>query len=167
MQFQVVVLVPHDTQDLVAEVTRLMDPYNLEHEAPPYKIYYDDPEGVARLAAAFGLSSADLKAVAAKMIELGDDAGVDEGGLYEVTTVNPQGQWDGWILDSLEDDVCPVPALSRDIPFCGVVTPDGQWHDFFPGWDWPDEKQAELLEQVYQLIDGFQNYLAVVLDCHR
>jgi hypothetical protein len=31
MRFEVVVLLPHNTQDVLAAVTGLMDPYNTEH----------------------------------------------------------------------------------------------------------------------------------------
>jgi hypothetical protein len=167
MQFPVVVLLPHGTHDIVPAVTRLMDPYNAEHEVPPYKDDYDDPEGIARLAAAFGLPSADPQAVAAKINERGDDAGIDDRGLYEVSTLNPQWQWDGWILHSVDEDVYPVPTLPRDLPVYGVLTPDGQWREFFPGWDWPEEKRAELQKRAYHLIDSFPDCLAVMLDCHR
>lgn len=167
MRFEVVVLLPRDTPDVVAAVTDLMDPYNTEHEVPPYKKYLDDAEGVARLAGAFGLPSPDPEAVAAKIAAHGDEAGVDDGGLYWVTTANPQGHWDGWMLHDLQEDVTPVSALPPAVDLWGVVTPDGTWHDFENEWDWPEERKADSRRRARELIDQFPDHLAVMLDCHR
>jgi hypothetical protein len=165
MRFEVVVLLPQDTQDVVAAVTRVMDPYNVEHEVPPYKEYVE-AEGVVRLAAAFRLPIPDPEAVAAEIIAQGDEAGVDDGGLYWITTCNPRGQWDGWMLHDQRDDVQPVLALPRGLQVYDVVTPDGVWHDFEYGWDWPEDRKADSRRRARELIESFPDYLAVMLDCH-
>jgi hypothetical protein len=133
----------------------------------PQKEYLVDAEGLARLAVAFGLPSPDPEAVAAALASQGEEAGVDEVGLYWVTTANPQGHWDGWMLHDLQDDVRPVPALPPDVDVWGVVTPDGAWHDFEYGWDWPEEQKADSQRRARELTNRFPDHLAVMLDCHR
>jgi hypothetical protein len=77
--------------------------------------------------------------------EFSCDAGVDERGLYELTTFNCNGHWDGWTPmkylprnskganrwgKELAQSVCLVDELPPDknIPH-SMVTPDGKWHD--------------------------------------
>jgi hypothetical protein len=169
MRFTTVVLLPPDTPDSMAAVTRLMSPYDTKHEEAAYKQYVDAGEA-ARLAAHFGAHGhpvATLEELATTMTELtGDETGVEDGRLFWITTANPQGHWDGWMLHSLQEDVWPVPTMPRDLRFFDVVTPDGHWHEFGWKWDLPDEEKAEVYRHAYALVDRFPDHLAIVLDCH-
>ncbi|HEX9035478.1 MAG TPA: hypothetical protein VF808_00640 [Ktedonobacterales bacterium] len=167
MRFSVVVLIPRSTEDIVALVTRMMDPYNLNHATPPRKEHFRDPVGIARLAAAFRLPVATPEAVAAELVAEGHEAGIDADGLYWVTTDNPRGDWDGWALWHFTDDARSTAAPNPDVEVWGVITPDSEWHDFSCGWDWPAEKKAVFQRQAQSLIATHPDCLAVILDCHR
>ncbi len=168
MQYQAVALIPPDTlqADIVATVTRLMEPYDLAHEVAPYKDYIE-AEGIARLASAFRLQAADPEALLARFADYDEEAGIDENGLFVMTTLNPDGRWDGWTLRSLQDSVIPVQDLPANTVAHAVVTPDGQWHDFMPGWNWSETQVGAMSQEARDLIMGFAGYIAVMLDCHR
>ncbi len=150
----------------MAAVSQLMRPYDLALEVAPYKKYID-AEGIARLAAAFNLPSAEPPVLLARLAEYDEEAGVDENGLYVITTLNPDGHWDSWTLRNLQDDVSPVTALSMNIEAHAVITPDGQWHDFEPLWNSSEAQLAAKQKEARKLIMSFLTSIAVTLDYHR
>jgi hypothetical protein len=65
----------------------------------PYRDYKDDPK-IERLAEIYGVDASDLEALAATLIKDGDRlCGIDETGLYEVTTYNPDSKWDWYTVE--------------------------------------------------------------------
>ncbi|MBW4622866.1 MAG: hypothetical protein KME17_26340 [Cyanosarcina radialis HA8281-LM2] len=96
-----------------------------------------------------------------------DEAGVDEEGLYGISTNNPQGWWDSWVIenwiDSLEDksvfsigEFIELIDEDPEISPMVVVEPDGKWHDqegVDPTW------QKEILS-------NYPDYLVVLCDLH-
>lgn len=170
MQFQTIVLVPKDTSDLMATVAEMMAPYDQAISVEPYRTRLDQAE-LERLAAALRLTSIDpetvIEAMRARFHEEGEEWRLDEEGMYNITDLNPRGEWDGWMLHHLSDDVWPVSTMPRDVEAWAVVTPDGEWHDLRRGW-WEDtaEQRAERRRMAYDILDRYPNHLAVLLDCH-
>lgn len=168
MRYQAVVLIPSDTPstDKITVVSRLMEPYDLAREVAPYKEHIDS-EGIARLAAAFHLPSAEPEALVDRFAGYGEEAGIDDTGLYVMTTLNPCGHWDSWTLWSLQGIATPVLADSTSIEIGAVITPDGEWHGFAPGWDSPEAQKAVQQRAARDLILSFPKFVAVMLDYHR
>lgn len=170
MQFQTIVLVPQGTPDLMATVTEMMAPYDQAISVESYRQHIDQT-GLERLAATFRLPSADpgmvVEAMHARFYEEGEEWGIDEEGVYNITDLNPRGEWDGWMLHDVTKDAWPVSGMPRDIEAWAVVTPDGEWHDLRRGW-WEDaaQQRAERNRKAYEFIDRYPDYVAVLLDCH-
>jgi hypothetical protein len=181
MHFLTVVLLPQEEVpreegqveegQLYEALHHLLAPYdrNLEPEGPIHKEYYD-ARTIEKFAALYGIPPAHLPEIAARLSqEWGVDVGVDELGLYDLTTLNPNRKFDYWIVRNMETDIWPVRDMPRDLLPVAVVTPDGHWHDMGAEWRPGDliasEKQA-IGQRAYSLIDQYPECQAVALDCH-
>ncbi len=167
MQFRVLVLIPKETTDIVATVTRLMEPYDFTRTAPPHNELVPEDE-IHFMADAFGLAADDLEAI---MAELHADSGfpctIEDGKIYWMTTDNPQGRWDSWRLQRLQDSMWLAADVPRNTAPVAVITPDGEWHDLGI-WDNPMESEAiPYRERADEFLQRYPEYLAVVVDCHR
>jgi hypothetical protein len=112
MQFLTIVLVPSETQEILATVTQLVAPYDIERTVPARKEYapHDELEYLLEVYEPHGLRREDVDAVVAALQEdTGFVCGHDAGGFWYMTTENPQGKWGGWRLHSLQDDSWPPP----------------------------------------------------------
>lgn len=163
--------VPHEEDTIYSTLDHLLDPYysELEPDGPMHKEYYD-AHAIANFAAHYCVRPSNLPKIAAKLRnEWGADYGVDEGGLYVLTNLNPNRKLDYWILHNFETDVRRARDMPRDLLPSAVVTPDGQWHDMGEEWSSRDltasERQA-VGQRAYALIDQYPESQTVALDCH-
>jgi hypothetical protein len=171
MQFLTLVVVPNETQEIVVTLTRLMAPYDVERTAPARKEYvpHDELEYLLEVYEPYGLRREDVEAVVAALQEdTGFVCGHDETGFWYLTTENPQAQWDGWRLQSLQDDSWPTTApLPEGLYPAAVVTPDGAWRDMGARWNMTNEHKAALRARIADLLAQYPAHLAVLLQCHR
>jgi hypothetical protein len=162
-----------DEDAVVARVSSLMEPYSEHNDVTEYKRYVSEEN--------LELYRENFR------IEAGDDAnfrkyfyywfnkraGIDEQGVYELTVVNPKGQWDSWILYPYFDNlpaVIPVLQFPEDQSMYALVTPDGEWNTRGKvGW-WGTSKddmtRQQWLEHFQQLIKRYPDHFIVTLDCH-
>jgi hypothetical protein len=92
----------------------------------------------------------------------------DEQGYYYVSSENPHGYWDGWILHDVQTDVYRLPDASMSgIDPLAVLTPDGVWHEMPYRWNETTQQTAQRQHLVEQVLAHYPAYLAVRLDCHR
>lgn len=167
MQFRVLVLIPEETTDIVATVTRMMEPYDFTRTTPTHKELVPEDE-IHFIADAFGLAGDDLEAIMAELqADSGFPSSIEDGKIYWMTTDNPQGQWGTWRLQPLQDSMWLAADVPRNITPVAVITPDGEWHDLGI-WDNPMEIAAiPYRERVDEFLQRNPDYLAVVVDCHR
>lgn len=170
MQFLTIVVVPDEASDVVAAVTGLMEPYNVERPVAARKAYVPQEEldYLVEVYAPYGLKRDDVDAVVTQLEEdTGFACGHDEGRYWWMTTDNPQGKWDGWRLASLQDDSWPATAALPEQLFpSAIVTPDGMWHDLGARWDMNDEQAQALRGRAAELLAQYPSHLAVALHCH-
>lgn len=167
MQFYVFVVVPSNTEDVVATVTRLMEPYELYREVPLHKEFVPEHE-IQEVVTTFGVDAGDLEAVMAGLRdESGFECGIESGRIYWMTTDNPQGQWDSWRLRSLRDDVWPVSVIPKDHVPSAIVTPDGVWHDLGDKWNMAEDEKIDVWKKAEALLEQYASCLGVMLYCHR
>lgn len=170
MQFLTLVLVPNETQDILAAVTRLMAPYDVERSVPARKEYvpHDELDYLLEVYEPYGLRREDVDAVVAALQEdTGFVCGYDAGGFWYMTTDNPEGQWGGWRLQNLQDSSWPsTTPLPEGLYPAAVVTPDGAWHDISAGWNLTNESQVALRARIADLLAHYPAHLAVLLQCH-
>ena len=171
MQFLTVVVVPAESPDAVAAITHLMEPYDVERAVAARKQYVPQEEldYLVEVYGPYGLNRDDVDAVVAELEEdTGFVCGYDEGGIWYLTTDNPQGKWDGWRLQRLPDDSWPATAaLPEHLHPAAIVTPDGVWHDLGARWDMSDEQAQALRARAAELLAQYPSHLAVALHCHR
>lgn len=178
MHFPVLVLIPPNTTNVWETVERLLLPYFIEYgETMPRKEYMST-KAIENMAVRYHLRPTDLEKIAAKLRkEVGKDfkrhgltfeCGVDEQGLFHISTANPQGKYDYWTIHDEERDVLPISALPEWLAPEGIVTPDGQWHDI---GDYGESRPTEayltgVRQRARELLAGFPEYLVVWVDCH-
>ncbi len=170
MQFWTIVVVPAESRDAVAAITRLMEPYDIERSVAARKEYvpHEELDLLVEVYGPYGLNHDDVDAVVAALEEdTGFVCGHDEGGIWYMTTDNPQGHWDGWRLRSLQDDSWPATAaLPEHLYPAAIVTPDGLWHDLEARWDLSDEQAMAVQARAAELLAQYPSHLAVALHCH-
>ena len=172
MHFLSVVLIPADTplteEDVRDAVWRLLEPYYVERESLQHKEYFTAEE-IRFIREQFWLPPKSLSKLAEKLRRRWDmDCGVDEGGLYAITTLNPDGKYDWFTLLGLEF-LWLASHMPRDLQPSAVITPDGEWHDMeIENWDWQltDYERAAIGARAYSVINQYPAQLAVIVDCH-
>ena len=98
--FFTAVIVPGNTpvESIEATVSRLLAPYDENRAVDPYKTYLPQEE-IEAMATTFQISSHNLAELASNLPEWsGDTGGVDEQGLYTMSTSNHQARWDWWVI---------------------------------------------------------------------
>jgi hypothetical protein len=172
MHFWPVVLIPAETpiteEDVWDAVWRLLEPYCVEREGAQRKEYFTAEE-IRFIRGQFWLPPKSLPKLAEKLRRGWDmDCGVDEDGLYSMTTLNPDGKYDWFTVPGLEF-VWPASHMPRDLQPSAVITLDGEWHDMeIEKWDWQltDYERAAIRTRAYSIIDQYPAQLAVMVDCH-
>jgi hypothetical protein len=186
MHFFTLGFIPADTGDMQAKVNALLAGFEYDKEVEAYKAYVTGKE-LHRMAARYGLLEVDLPALAEQVKRYfgAREGGIDEGGLFYISTRNQQGIWDYWVIggrwegilrkpdplnpgsedDRLRYTSCPVSELPDNIRPSYVVTPDGQGYQ--EDW-WPEsfEDTEQWDKTFHELLARYSDCLAVVVDCH-
>lgn len=154
-------------KEVVSAAEALLDTYSMNKMVPAYK-EYPDTSYVRQLLKNYKVKSLTELEASSVDWRQGEEGGIDEKGLYFMTTQNPQGTFDYW---SLVDGPFLVEAetLRRQGSYCtDVITPDGQltkgplvrsrWRRAQKLQQW--EKQLAVFEQQYS---GMK---VCIFDCH-
>lgn len=185
MHFGAVVLIPGHIpiteEAILDEVARLLEPYYVEREGPLRKEYFTE-EAIRNLSGQFQLQPKSLPKLAEELPRgWSMDCHVDEGGLYYITTLNPDGKYDYFSLVRYEEisahrveaavreHVWRTSEIPRDLLPAAVVTPDGQWHDTGIekwGWQLTQHERDAIHTRASAIIFQYPNHLAVLVDCH-
>lgn len=165
MQFQVFLILPKNTPDVIKAIEQLMAPYNAERSVPPYRVDITDDEK-ALIAQYYGLSLDDPGLLEAYSRWYEYPCKRDERGNYYLSSDNPEGYWDGWMLHG-QTDIYELPdPLMDSIDPLAIVTPDGLWHEMLYRYDESAEQRAQRQQVVQQFFTQYTGYLAILLDCH-
>jgi hypothetical protein len=166
MQFPVLVIIPTNTPDVIKVIEQLMASYDAERSVLPYRVNITDEEK-ALIAQHYSLSLDDpgLFEAFSRWYEYPCER--DERGDYYLSSDNPEGYWDGWLLhDQTDVYELPHPSMGNIDPLA-IVTPDGLWHEMPYRWDEPAQQTAQRRQLVQQVLTRYTGYLAVLLHCHR
>ena len=167
MQFQVLVVIPTNTPDIIGVIEQLVAPYDAEQVVLPYRVNITDEEKVL-IAQHYGLQLDDSRLFDTFSNWYGYPCDRDEQGDYYLGSDNPKGYWDGWILQDAQTDVYELPHASMNgIDPLAIVTPDGLWHEMPYRWDESAQQMTQRRHLVQQLLAQYTGHLAVLLHCHR
>ncbi len=172
-----------NTHNVEVSVMRALAPFNEHLEVEPYRVHLDRGD-IARMKAHFSIPSADADTLATLMRAwTGQEGGVDETGLYRVSTFNPDGRydwyeiggrWDGSVPGSVgnvirSESLALLPSLQAHLPYA-LVTPDGEWieHEQFPFVKSSNEnaEDSQWLAQVSNILRRWPDHLVVCVDVH-
>jgi hypothetical protein len=195
--FFTVVIVPGTTptNQIEETVSRLLAPYDENQRVEPYKVYLDR-EDIARMAARYDIAPDNLAELAHYITRwTGLQGGMDEHGLYRLSTYNPEAKWDWWVIGGrwngeirgaprndetgfnfgaeyhqLAENLLPVSQLEHRLTCFAVVTPDGSWHERGHMGMWAivtgEKEQDAWDKEVMALLQQHQGDLLVGVDCH-
>ncbi len=111
MHYCVFVLTPKDG-DTDIEVAKALAPFDDDLKVDPYKVYLD-PREITAMARHYGTRRNDLKTLATHMEDWrGELGGIDERGLFAVSTFNPNAKWDWFERGGRWDGHLPGNELS-------------------------------------------------------
>lgn len=177
MHFCTFVIIPHDA-DPESAVEASLAPFDEDLDVEPYRDYLDADE-IRRMAEHYGIPATDLPALRERLPDWrGREGGIDDRGLYVITTYNRDGRWDWheiggrWnrFIPGSHDNVISVPALlkkrrlSRCLPYY-VVTPDGRWVEQ-PFTDAQREHDSPWFAQVRDSLAPYPDHKVVCVDIH-
>jgi hypothetical protein len=188
--YMLLVLVPPSEQDIEEAVGELIEPYSKWIELPPYKEYLKQWE-INQEVWHYGIPKESLEQIARKMKERGGEVGVDEKGLYRLTTRNPQGRWDSWRVggswdgviqgkrhsdgrvghnlgqehEQLQYNTCVVSQLPKFLSIYELVTPDGVWHSWGE-WSKPSTLLFDHMVELTEITEQYVDHIAVCIECH-
>lgn len=190
--YMLLVLVPSSTEDIEEKVTELIEPYSKWIKLPPYKEYLRQWE-IDQVRWRHQLASDALEQIVGKMKEAGDEeVGLDEQGIYRITTHNPLGRWDGWRIggvwdgyiqrkrrsdgqvgynlgeehEQLHNNICLVSRLPRFFTVYELITPDGVWHSWGE-WSKPGGFSSfNHMMELNEIAEQYADHIAVCLECH-
>lgn len=87
-------------------------------------------EEIDFLADCFDLDPSNLEVMLAEVRDAsGFECWIEDGALYQMTTHNPQGHWDSYLIWTVQDNVWPMPDTPEDFTPIAVINPVGAWHD--------------------------------------
>ena len=93
--------------DLDSEVAGALAPFDEENTVAAYKVYLT-PEEIDAMADHLDLKSTEFANLATHMEHWQrHPGGVDDRGLYSISTSNPQGQWDWYEIGGIWHDLLP------------------------------------------------------------
>lgn len=162
---------PKDMDAAIEHVNTVLEKYDVNRELPEYRRYFSE-EDVALMRKHCNLPNASLNDLLPHVEDWeGYPVAVDEHGLYETTTSNPDGLTDYWTLMEI------LPAEGRDAAILteerfpkAIVTPDGEWINGPWVYSTEDEQSRKLLEdwigQVKTLLAAHPTATACLVDCH-
>ncbi len=137
MHYCVFVLIPQDA-DIDIEIEKALAPFDDDLKVDPYKVYLD-PREITAMARHYGTKRTDFKTLAAHMDDWRSNlGGVDDRGLFAVSTFNPNAKWDWYAIGGRWDGHLPGNVLSaaallkrpdlKSLLPAALVTSDGSWH---------------------------------------
>lgn len=188
--YMLIVLIPPTEKDIKGAVEELIEPYSKWIRLPAYKEYLRDHE-IDQVAWRHNISNNDLEQIASKMKEQDEGVGLDEKGIYRLTTRNPQGRWDSWRIGGVWDGViqgkrrrnggvghnlglehellryntCIVSQLPKFFLISELITPDGIWHSWGE-WSKPDTTEFDRMIEVTEITEKYPDHIAVCIQCH-
>ena len=111
MHYCVFVLIPQDA-DIDIEIEKALAPFDDDLKVDPYKVYLD-PREITAMARHYGTKRSALKQLATHMEDWRSGlGGVDDRGLFAVSTFNPNTKWDWYAIGGRWDGHLPGNVLS-------------------------------------------------------
>ena len=174
-----------DTPDAQDAVDTALTPFDEALVVAPYRDYLDASE-IEGMAEHYTISASDLQALAAKVEDWrGCKGGVDEHGLYALTTFNPNGRWDWYEIGGRWDRYIPGSRgnvirvktllkrrrLRRCLPY-QLVTPDGRWLEredapwFGPLTDADRQNEQRWFAEIRDALAPYPDHKVVCVDVH-
>jgi hypothetical protein len=148
--------------------------FDINKEMPPYK-YYVKADEIQSMAKSYKIDSTNFSALAEKLEDWnGDKGGVDENGLYGISTNNPDGHIDYWeVFTEVKPEDWERLLFGRD----GeervarvVVTPAGEWIDgpyvYAHSSIVEDKEIKEWSDKIATLLDEHRDAAAFLAECH-
>jgi len=192
--FTVVLVEPELEKDEIEErVSELLAPYDENLQINPYRVYLD-PEDIKNMAEHYKLDPNNSAGIIKKIKDWsGDRGGIDDKGLYRISTYNPKSKWDWWRIggrwngeikgayrgskdgfnfddefETLEENICPISELPENLEIFAIVTPDGFWHEKgHMGWfGCTSNINKDWKKIVKDLLKKYSNYIAIGCDLH-
>ena len=186
--FFTVVIVPGNTEfdQIESKVQELLSPFNENLTVEPYKVYFDAEE-IQQMADFYEVSAQNLAALAKKMIDwTGQEGGVDDKGLYKITTYNPKSKWDWYTIggrydgrlkgeasntdEGLYRNILLAKQLEQKLKCFAIITPDGEFHErgqmHWFGIVTDQKENDDWDEEIIKTIQKYQNDILVAVDCH-
>jgi hypothetical protein len=183
MHYSTFVMIPEhgDINDLVA---RALEPFSEDLEVAAHKQYLD-PTEIAAIATHYKLKKTDSKKLTTHMEDWrGCLGGVDERGLFAVSTFNPQARWDWYEIGGCRDSHLPGNVLSvqallkqsdlKSLLPAALVTPGGSWHQWetfvSDGWRtgrFERKSDRAWLIEVRETLGSYPEHCVVCVDVHN
>lgn len=151
-------------------INEIFKKFDINFKIEPYK-FYVDIETIERMARRYKIDKENFKELAEKMEDWdGNKGGVDDSGLYAISTTNPNGHIDAWEVSEVVPDVNDL--LKEKFVAHAIVSPDGDWIAsdtwFYSVGDSNQKEFDEWNEKFAALLRKYQKdgAVCVLVGCH-
>jgi hypothetical protein len=171
--------------NIETQVAEALAAFDESLEVEPYKVYLEEAE-IQRMVAHYKVDENDTPALIGRIQEWrGRPGGVDDIGLFSVTTVNPQGRWDWYEIDGRwsgqfwgrnavkAKTLLKTADLKGHLPYY-LLAPEGEWHEVETlidgGWckfESVRKSDGRWLVEVKQVLTRYPGHRVVCVDIHR
>jgi hypothetical protein len=159
---------------LEKKANTMLAAFSINKTVNPYKRYVNKDE-IGQMAESYKINPKNLSALSERMKDWnGDSGGVDENGLYGISTKNPDGKIDAFEIfaEVRPGDRGKLLFGEGDEKVChAIVTPDGTWNSEGP-WVYGSpnaDQEKELtvwIKKMSVILDKYKDAAAFVADCH-
>jgi len=148
--------------------------FDINRKVKEYK-YYLSEETKKSIAESYKIDISDSKAIADSLEKWdGDRGGVDEGGVYGLSTKNKQGKQDGWFIYGIMTTQYLINNFNKiDRTPHAILTPSCEWMEapeyfFMTNPSSPNyNKLVEWEEKSKTILSEYsENSLSVLINCH-
>lgn len=164
------ILIPSENSEKTLDkAEEILSKYDLNVEVPPYRSYLED-EDIDLMKKHYNISN--LSELAEKVEDWtgGEPGGVDEKGLYIITTRNPHGHFDKWQLFG-PGALRPGIFTTSDAYCEAIIMDDGLWQASPDVAGMQPEEQSKIMDEweakLEQTINANQDKSAIIVRGHR
>lgn len=157
-------------ETFAGKLEKPMRHFDVDLEVGVYKKYLS-PTTIEGMKKEYGTEN--IKELALHVGEwTGEEGGVDQKGLYSLSTENPEGHFDSWYVFDVVPAVDLLEKIDRiDRTPRAVLLPDLQWIDsdlwIYADTDPPQQQRLDAwVEKMKNIFQQHAKSLVVLIDCH-
>lgn len=151
------------------KIEKLISNFDLNKKVEPFKKYLTKDE-IEKISKYYNITSSQQKQIAEKINDWnGNEGGIDQDRIYQISTNNPNGLFDYW---SVYEVLRAEDIINNNQVFQGIITPEGKLIEskkLFLSVNESNVADWNLWkEEFHKCLEKYKDdFLVALIDCHR